>query len=183
VRSLAIAMLLAAGAAAAPVADDIRDVRAPVAIPAPRPWALYGAGVLALALGGVAVLVRRRRRARTLSAHGRAFASLEEARALMEPARARAYGIAVSDAVRRYIEERFHVPASRRTTFEFLDAVSADPPALMRDHLAPLRELLGFSDRAKFGGWVLAQAEIEGMYACAWRFVDLTRAAEKGKRR
>jgi hypothetical protein len=161
-----------------PVTEDIRDIRGPVEIPAPAPWALYAMATLSITLA-VAVLCRKR--AQSLSAHERAFASLTAARSLMEPALARQYATAVSDAVRRYIEERFQVPAGRRTTPEFLESVAGEPPPLMRDHLAPLKELLDSSDRAKFGGFVLAPAQIEGMHACAWTFVAATRAAEGRK--
>jgi hypothetical protein len=183
IRALLLAILLAGAALAAPeapsspVAEDIRDIRGPVEVPAPAPWEIYAAVTLAVALAAAAVVRRLRRR--SLAAHERAFASLAAARALMDPGLAREYATAVSGAVRRYIEERFLVPAGRRTTPEFLEAVAGDPPPLMRDHLAPLKELLDFADRAKFGGFVLAPAEIEGMHACAWSFVAMTRAAER----
>jgi len=180
VRTLALLTLLAGLAAAAPAGEDIRDVRGPVHIPAPAPWGWYAAAACALALAGAGVLLWRRRRVRARSAHERAFARLEAARALMDPARARLYATAVSDAVRAYLEERFRVPAGRRTSHEFLASVAAAPPPLLRDHLAGLRELLDFSDRAKFGGWLLAPAQMEGMYACAWRLVETTHRAEEG---
>ncbi len=178
-RALLLLALLAGAATAAPeapshpVTEDIRDIRRPVEIPARTPWALYGIATL-VAATAAAVLWRKQ----SLSAHERAFASLAAARALMDPALAREYATAVSEAVRRYIEERFQIPAGCRTTTEFLEAVAGDPPALLRDHLAPLKELLDFSDRAKFGGFVLAPVQIEGMHACAWTFVATTRAAD-----
>ncbi|MFI5401659.1 MAG: hypothetical protein ACHQ1G_01900 [Planctomycetota bacterium] len=180
-RALLLVALLGGTALAAPeapshpVTEDIRDIRGPVEIPARTPWALCALATLALA---AAAAVLWRKRAKSLSAHERAVASLAAARALMYPALAREYATAVSEAVRRYIEERFRIPAGRRTTPEFLEAVAGDPPALLRDHLAPLKELLDFSDRAKFGGFVLAPVQIEGMYACACTFVETTRAAE-----
>lgn len=182
-RFLAAVLLACGVAASAPptppvAADDIRDVRGPASIPSAPPWGLYASVATALAFAGAGVVLWRRRRARALRAHERAFASLEEARALSQP---REYAIAVSDAVRRYIEERFQVPAGRRTTMEFLESVSQEPPPLLRDHLAPLKELLDFSDRAKFGGWLLAPAEREGMFACAWSFVEMSREADGRK--
>jgi hypothetical protein len=127
------------------------------------PWIKYAAATLATGLTAASTMLWRRR-TRSLAAHERAFASLEAARSVADP---REFATLVSGAVRRYVEERFGVPAARRTTAEFLEA----------EAFASLRDLLDLSDRAKFGGFLLAPAEREGMHECARAFVATTRAA------
>ena len=108
-----------ASSAAAPApaegSEDIRDIRGPKFI-AP-PWLLPAvvAGAILLALGayGFWRRLRRRRRPRVLLPFEVALQRLEEMRALMQPGRAREFSIAVSDVVRRYIEERFGVTATQ----------------------------------------------------------------------
>lgn len=134
---------------------------------APTPWATYAAATLASGLVAATVVLWRGR-VRSLAAHERAFATLEKARWVADP---REFATLVSGAVRRYVEERFGVPAERRTTAEVLEAGA----------FASLGELFDFSDRAKFGGFLLAPAEMEGMHACAWGFVATTRPAESAR--
>jgi hypothetical protein len=104
--------------------NDIRPIKPPVAVP--NPWTpLIWAGGITLALGLVAAAImlwraRRHRRAVVppLPPHARARQKLEAALLLInEP---RAFAIAVSDAVRVYLEERFRLRAPERTTEEFL---------------------------------------------------------------
>jgi len=115
-------------------ADDIRDIRGPK--PYLPPWlipAIAGLVVL-LALAGFATWrwTRRRRPAKALQPFEIALQRLEELRPLMHPASVREFSIAISDVVRRYIEEAFKVIATQRTTEEFLHDLS--PP---RTHHSP----------------------------------------------
>ncbi|HZR85093.1 MAG TPA: DUF4381 family protein [Candidatus Binatia bacterium] len=161
---------------------DIRDIKGPIAIPPGwlLPAVVVGGGAL---VGLVAyLLVRWWRRRRTRVAPPRtpeeiALERLERARRLMEPARAREFGAAVSDAVRLYVEDRFRARAAHRTTEEFLrDLARGDEPALVRQ-----RELLGdflaHCDLAKFARLPLAHPEMEAMHASARRFVEAARPA------
>jgi hypothetical protein len=63
---------------------------------------------------------RSRRRERVLTTSELALQRLEAKSALMQPQTAREFGIAASDIVREYIEKRFNVTATQRTTEEFL---------------------------------------------------------------
>jgi len=112
-----IGLMVGAAVSAAPVAEDIRDIRGPKYIL--PDWVL-----LAL-IGGVALIGssiyglwrwRRHRAAPVLLPHEIALRRLEDIRTLMQPASAREFSTAVSDIVRRYIEQKFDVTATRRTT-------------------------------------------------------------------
>ena len=100
---------------------DIHDIRAPYLIPSDwRVPALIGRDRRAAV--GAAWWGWRRFRARdpqpTLLQ--RTLLQLEATRRLMEAGDAQAFSVAVSDVVRAYVEVRFNVLATQRTTAEFL---------------------------------------------------------------
>jgi len=162
-----------AAAIAAEVPEDIRDIRGPKFV---RPdWlipALVSAGVLlALCTYGVWRWRRRRESPRTLLAFELALQRLEEIRALMKPAAARDFGIAVSDIVREYIERRFDVVATQRTTEEFLQALLQDSNEALARHRELLAEFLQQCDFVKFAGASLGVADMESLFRSARGFV------------
>lgn len=167
-------------AAPSPTPGDIRDIRGPVAIPIP--WLAP-----ALALGGVLLavlllwLLRRwwKRRAERVPpprpADEVALERLEAARALLDPARAREFCFAVTEAVRFYIEDRFAVRAARRTTDEFLGDLVRTPTAGLAGHATMLEDVLRQGDLVKFARAPLARDEMEALHQSAVRFVRETR--------
>jgi hypothetical protein len=166
------------GSTAPPAADpasaeDIRDIRGPKAyLP---PWlipAIAGA-VLLIALATYAAWrwVRRRRPARTLQPFEIALQRLEELRPLMHPASVREFSIAISDVVRRYIEEAFSVIATQRTTEEFLHDLLASAHPSLAPHRQLLAEFLNRCDLAKFAGMSFSQQDLESLHQSARSFV------------
>jgi hypothetical protein len=163
-----------ASAGPAPVpGEDIRDIRGPKYLLPPwlLPAAVAGAVLLALAAYGVRRWLRRRRRPRALLPFEIALQRLEEMRALMQPAAAREFSIAVSDVVRRYIEERFGVTATHRTTEEFLHDLLESSHAPLARHRALLSEFLQQCDLVKFAGMSLTLANMESLHHSARAFV------------
>jgi hypothetical protein len=156
---------------------DIRDIRAPYLIPADwRVPALIAAAavvVLAFCWWGW-----RRLRARRppLTLMQRTLQQLEATRALMQAGDARAFSAAVSAVVRAYIEARFHVLATQRTTAEFLGDCLAQVGSALQEHEAALAEFLKFCDLAKFARWPLDSQQMQGMLASARHFVETTAA-------
>jgi hypothetical protein len=168
-------MMIGAGVGAAPVAEDIRDIRGPIyLLPAWVLPALIG-GALLLALGVYGLWRgRRNRSARVLLPHEMALQRLEELGALMQPARAREFSIAASDIVRLYVEQRFRVTATRRTTEEFLrDLLGASDAALAR-HQGLLGEFLHQCDIVKFAAQSLTVQNMESLRQSARAFVLAT---------
>lgn len=163
------------GAAAAPVAEDIRDIRGPIGV-LPE-WVLPAiiGGVLLIALGVYALWRwRRNRRARVLLPYEIALQRLDAIGALMQPARAREFSIAASDIVRLYIEQRFSLTATRRTTEEFLRDLLESSDAALARHQGLLANFLQQCDFVKFAALSLTRRNMESLQQSARAFVLAT---------
>jgi hypothetical protein len=167
--------MASAGASAADVAtaDDIRDIRGPKGIfPLWQLAALLAGGAL-LAIGGYAAWrwARRRRSPRAQPLFEIALQRLEEIRALMQPSSVREFSIAISDIVRRYIEDQFQVTATHRTTEEFLRDLLESSNASLAAHRNLLAQFLHQCDMAKFAGAGLSMQIMESLHQSARSFV------------
>jgi hypothetical protein len=173
--------LLAAFCVARPVtaaadvatAEDIRDIRGPKGIfPLWEVVALL-AGAALLAAGGYAAWrwTRRRRSARALELFEIALQRLEEIRSLMQPSSVREFSIAISDIVRRYIEDEFTITATHRTTEEFLRDLLESSNAALAAHRNLLAQFLNQCDMAKFAGVGLSMPIMESLHQSARLFV------------
>ena len=110
-------------------ANDIRDIKPPMAIPNGWEWLWWTLGTLAvLAILYLAWRFWQKRRRKfpmepPVPAHVRAKQKLEEALALIS--QPKPFCILVSDTIRTYLEERFDFRAPERTTEEFLHELQA----------------------------------------------------------
>jgi hypothetical protein len=131
------------------------------------------AGAIVVALCAYAYWRRRRRgdRGRSPTLSEQALERLEKARPLMRPATAREFGTAASEAIRNYIEKRFDVIATQRTTEEFLQALLQGSNEALARHRALLAEFLQQCDFVKFAGASLAVADMESLLRSARDFV------------
>jgi hypothetical protein len=158
-------------------APDIHDIRAPYLIPPDwRLPALLAAALVAMAVLGWWLWRRLRARRPQPTLLQRTLARLEATRALMEAGEAGAFSVAVSDVVRAYVEERFNILATQRTTAEFLRDCLAQVGSALQAHEQSLGEFLKFCDLAKFARWSLDRQAMEGMLASARHFVATTAA-------
>lgn len=161
------------GAALAEAEEDIRDIRGPKAVPGS--WVLPAvlAGAIIVALCAYAVWRRRDRRARrrSLTLSEQALERLESTRPLMRPATAREFGIAASEVIRNYIEKRFGVIATQRTTEEFLQTLLQSSNETLARHRSLLEEFLRQCDFVKFAGASLAVTDMESLFRSARGFV------------
>ena len=89
----------------------------------------------------------------------------------MQPATAREFGIAASEVIRNYIEKRFNVIATQRTTEEFLQTLLQSSNEALARHRALLAEFLQQCDFVKFAGASLASTDMEALLQSARRFV------------
>ena len=108
---------------------------------------------------------------RTLTLSEQTLQRLESTRPLMRPATAREFGIAASEAIREYIEKRFDVVATQRTTEEFLQALLQSSNEALARHRSLLAEFLQQCDFVKFAGDSLAVTDMESLFESARGFV------------
>jgi hypothetical protein len=171
---------LRATAAAEPLTPDIRDIVPPVPILSAWDWVGWiGLVLVVAALGYGLWKLWQRRRTRivevsALPPHLKARQRLEAALALLE--RPREFCIAVSDAVRWYLEERFELHAPERTTEEFLDELQRSD-RLLPDQKQMLGEFLQKCDLVKFARYEPSRPELLALHGAAWRLVAETEPA------
>jgi hypothetical protein len=142
-----------------------------------------GLGLLALAvLAGVLVYLSRKR---PTPVTGPVAAPVEpidvrftralkdvEAQRLWQQGEHKAYHSRVTDLVRGYIEERFHVPALESTTDELLHELRLS--ALPADERVQLENMLRASDLVKFAKATPTPAENEQLMLGSLRFITAT---------
>ncbi|HEY4210271.1 MAG TPA: hypothetical protein VGM84_02215 [Steroidobacteraceae bacterium] len=157
--------------------EDIRDIRGPK-IDAAASRLLIAVVVGALLVAAAAVYVIRHRRkgapARRLTLLAQTLARLDDTKPLMQPETAREFGIAVSEVIRNYIEKRFAVGATQRTTEEFLQDVLRGQNEALSRHRPLLAQFLERCDLVKFAGATLAAADLESLFQTARGFVSET---------
>jgi HAMP domain-containing protein len=164
---------LLAGAALAESADDIRDIRGPKAVSGSWVVPAVLAGAVVVIICAYAIWRRRHRgtRFRNPTLSEQTLERLKDTRPLMLPATAREFGIAASEVIRNYIEKRFAVIATQRTTEEFLQSLLQSPNEELVRHRPLLAEFLQQCDFVKFAGASLAVTDMESLYQSARGFV------------
>jgi hypothetical protein len=158
-------------------ANDIHDIRPPVVIASGWEWLWWTLAVLALVAIACAVWRYWRKRQAEIPvvppvpAHIRAKQKLHEALALI--AQPKPFVIAVSEAARNYLEERFQFHAPERTTEEFLYELQ-DTDRLTRNQKEGLSDFLQRCDLVKFAKYEPREPELHDLHDSALRLVDET---------
>ena len=166
------------GVATNALAGDIRDIKAPVPLPAGWLWFCGVLGALAVAaLSYLAWRYWKKHRVKhkaleiVIPPHERARRKLQEALDLLyEP---RPFCILVSDAVRLYLEEAFSLNAPERTTEEFLDELQSSA-LLSFSQKQSLADFLMRCDLVKFARDEPTVEHLKELYESALRLVDET---------
>lgn len=158
-------------------AADIRDARPPVPIPNLWTW-LLGAVLLGALAAAAFHAWRRYRRERqrpppalVIPPYRRALERLRAALDLVhDPER---FCVAVSAAVRWYLEERFQLRAPERTTEEFLVELQQHEQLSDRQRTL-LGDFLTRCDLVKFARYEPAEPELRELHGAATRLVEET---------
>ena len=156
---------------------DIREIKPPVEIPSGLEWLWWMLGALAVVIA--AWLLWRWWQKRKVQAaivpvvpaHVRARQKLQAALTLIK--QPKPFCVAVSDAARAYLEERFNFHAPERTTEEFLRELSATE-LLAKQQKESLGRFLESCDLVKFAKYEPGEPELRELYASATRLVDET---------
>ncbi len=158
-----------------PPPDKLRDIAPPVDFfPYPL-WVVILAGVAALGvLVLLGLLIRRWMKNRPApeapAPRAIALAALEDARRKVGEVDPYAFSILVSDVLRGYVSEQFNLPATRRTSPEFLADV-ARSTAFSGQERTLLKEFLEAADLIKFARVDAGRRESEQLLEQAIRFV------------
>jgi hypothetical protein len=161
----------------ASLANDIRDIKPPLDIP--NYWMWLWIGLAAVVVIAVIFFVWRwwQKRGAQIAfvppvpAHIRAKQKLEEALALIS--QPKPFVIAVSDAARAYLEERFEFRAPERTTEEFLRELSGTD-LLVKEQKNSLGNFLASCDLVKFAKYEPREPELRELHGSAFRLVEET---------
>ncbi len=172
-----------------PIAPEpLRDILPPVLLPEEPNYMLFVvvALVFLLLLGLLLWLFKFRKKKILLpGSHETALAELKELRTLMAEETAPRYAKKLSAVLRRYIENRFHIPTVRQTTKEFFVELTTMPSkaTIQFDaHRENLKTCLEQCDMAKFAKAIPDQHSMEQMEGAVQQFVEATREDRGGKK-
>ena len=164
---------------------DIRDIPPPLAAASRyMKYYVWGFAVAGLVLAAVVCgIVYQRHRAKNrvmgpppVPAHELAYAQLEQLLQmdLIAAGRIKAFYYRLSDVLRHYIENRFHLMAPERTTEEFLVEM-ASTRLLVDAHKGLVSTFLDHCDLVKFAKYAPKEQEIRAAYDSAVRLIDETK--------
>jgi len=152
----------------------LRDVKPPVSLVNPWPYAIAALLIALLVAVFLAWLLRQRRRRLAppplvvTPPHRRASDALHAALSLIHDPKA--FITEVANTVRSYLEARFQLHAPERTTEEFLQELPACP-ALNPRQAELLADFLTRGDLVKFARDEPSEAELRGLWQTAHRLV------------
>jgi hypothetical protein len=166
-----------------PSSAQLRPNTGPEELPESESWyqplVWVGLALVLAALGLVVweVVRRRLRRASALTPDGWALRELDKIAALdlSVSAEVERFPTLLSDVIRRYLELRFRLPATRQTSAEFLETAQKSPQ-LSAAHQAMLRNFLHLCDMAKFARETLSVENCRTLTGEARHFVEQTAA-------
>jgi hypothetical protein len=163
------------------IANDIRDIKPPIAIPSGWEWLWWTLGALALFVVGSLVWRHIHQRMTRISiappipAHVRAKQKLLEAFALIS--QPKEFCVLVSDTIRFYLEERFDFRAPERTTEEFLRELGGTD-LLAAEQKESLGKFLESCDLVKFAKYEPRENELRELHSSALQLVEETEPKE-----
>ncbi|HEY2139290.1 MAG TPA: DUF4381 family protein [Chthoniobacterales bacterium] len=152
---------------------DVHEIAPPVDYSLVPPWMIYSAvilGVAILALIGWWIRKRVQRPKPVQSPRDRALQNLERIGREMEALGPYQFSIAVSDILRGYVTEQYHLPVTRQTSVEFLSTLAKTSP-FSPDETALLEDFLGRCDLTKFGRYDATTRDSELLLEEATQFV------------
>jgi len=115
------------------------------------------------------------RRRRPVEPWEHAVRRIGQAASLMQLENACAFSMALSEALRTYLERRYELPVSPLTTSELFERLSRAEGSPLGEHHGILRHFQNHCLRARQAGWRVARTDLFSMYETASRLVDETR--------
>ncbi len=158
---------------------DIRDIHGPHTAEDRSFLPLLLTGATLLVLAGLFFLWKSRRKipVPSIPAGQTALAELNSIRTLMTSDLALVYMEKVTGILRRYVEARFSIPCTRKTSREFLQSLQTSDMAAgvgLRPFLPELKTCLEICDRAKFSHRLPEPEEITQVEVVIRDFIEKT---------
>lgn len=156
------------------LAQELHDISPPVEYSLVPVWLVFAGAFVALTIIGLIgwLIYRRMRRPKPPeSARTRALAQLHRARGDIAQVTPYDFSIRVSDILRRYVTEQYHLPVTRQTSVEFLEALANASP-FSDDERSLLGDFLNRCDLIKFARYEATIADSESLLEEATRFVE-----------
>jgi Domain of unknown function (DUF4381) len=137
------------------------------------PWVVYagivaGLGIAALVAWWIRKIAARPQPVR--SPRERALEELERIGEEMKTMSPYQFSIVVSDILRRYVTEQYHLPVTRQTSFEFLSMLAQRSP-FSPDETSLLEDFLGRCDLIKFARYDATPEDSRRLLEEATQFV------------
>ena len=155
------------------LAQDFHEIAPPIDYSLIPPWLIFLGAFVAIAIIGLIawLIIRSRKRAVPMkSARERALELLERMQSDVEKTQPYRFSIRVSDILRRYVTEQFHLPVTRQTSVEFLNGLTKTSP-FSEDEKSLLEDFLNRCDLIKFARYEATAADSTLLLEEATRFV------------
>jgi hypothetical protein len=155
-------------------AEELHDIAPPVDYSLLPPWVIFCGALVALVLCGlIGWWIRRRwqRPGPQPSPHERTLELLDRISREIETLSPYQFSIRVSDVLRRYVTDQYHLPVTRQTSFEFLSALAKASP-FSEDEKSLLEDFLNRCDLIKFARYDATTEDSRMLLEEATRFVQ-----------
>lgn len=144
---------------------ELHDIYPPVEISTPPPaWVWFAAAAAVIAIAAIIIWLFRRRHRQTPevapSPEDLALADITRARQLYNNEEYAPYAKELSDILRRYLESRFQLFSTRRTSSELLGVLTTQNNPLFTQNKGLITDLLQQADMAKFARHTPAPASL-----------------------
>lgn len=168
----------------------LEDIEGPIEVAQPIPWKLIVAGILiALVVGIVLYFIwkkLRKPKQYIVAPATKALLALQQLTHLKTEAHGLFYMARISELLRVYIEERFHLHPTRQTTQEFLHSVSQpttieEVDTKLAQHKEQLQNCLELSDMAKFAHCPPSHDGLDDIEKAVESFIHATDNSQESK--
>ena len=163
-----------------PLHDELAtiEIEPPLPLPEPQPRWPIATGAALLFGGGLLALYLRKKKRKPLPAplaHETALLRLMQADGLIDSHDCAAFAALFDQTLRRYLEERFNLAASRQTAGELIRLLADSEEQQLQAHSEQLQTWLALCEAAKFAGAALNDANMAELTAQLRAFVEATK--------
>jgi hypothetical protein len=155
------------------------EIEAPVPLPERNPMLLPAAGATLLLIGGGLLFFflqkKRRRPQMVFQPHETALLQIAQLEKLIGDENCAAFADLLDQTLRRYLEERFGIAASKQTASELINLLTEKPEPL-KAYSENLQTWLELCDLVKFAGTSLSQERMTELSTNLRTFVEATKA-------